>query len=97
MRFDYGKTKTTTMGETVYALCAITSALCALLLVRAYCRTRVRFLLWATVCFVALFVQNVLLFVDLVILPNIDLSVARALVGASGLVTLLFGVVSDAE
>ena len=85
------------IAEIVYALCALTSAACAILLIRAYRRRQVRFLLWATVCFITLAVQNALLFVDLVILPNVDLSIARAAVGALAVGALLYGIVSDAQ
>lgn len=85
------------MPEVVYALCAITSALCAVLLARAFARRRVRLLLWAAICFAFLGVQNVLLFLDLVILTEVDLSVWRAAAGMLGIAALLFGMISDGE
>jgi hypothetical protein len=74
------------MAEFVYALCAVTSALCAGLLLRSYAATRTRLLMWSTLCFVGLALNNVLLLVDLAFVPSIDL---RALRSGSGLVALL--------
>jgi hydrogenase/urease accessory protein HupE len=77
------------MAEAVYALCAFTSALCALLLIRAYRRNRVRLLFWSAFCFVALAVNNVLVFVDLIVVPETDLSVVRSVTALVGLGALL--------
>ena len=79
------------MAEAVYLLCAATSMVCAGLLLRAWARGRQRLLLWSSLCFVALAANNVLLFVDRVILPTtVDLSLYRSLVGLAGLVLAPF-------
>ena len=39
------------MAETVYILCALTCMACAVLLLRGYRRSRARFLLWSSICF----------------------------------------------
>jgi hypothetical protein len=83
------------MAEAIYALCAITSIACAALLLRGYARTRVRLLMWSSVCFAGLALNNVLLLVDLVVLPGIDLSVARGFAATVALVALVFGLVWD--
>jgi hypothetical protein len=77
----------TTMAEAVYVLCALTSILCAALLVRSWERTRAPILLWSSLCFVGLAGNNILLLVDLVFVPDVDLSIARAVtaVGAVGI------------
>jgi hypothetical protein len=67
------------MAKAVYLLCALTSVLCAALLIRSWFRSRVRLLLWSSFCFAGLAANNVLLFVDLVIVPEIDLSLARTI------------------
>lgn len=80
------------MAEIVYALCGLTSIACAVLLVRAWLRTRFRLLLWSAVSFVGLAFNNALLFVDLVVFPHVDLSLWRtlpAVVGMSALVCAL--------
>jgi hypothetical protein len=78
----------------VYALCAITSLVCAALLLRAYQRRRTRLLLWSSVSFAGLAINNVLLFVDLVLIPvTLDLSLLRALTALAAVMILLFGLV----
>jgi hypothetical protein len=66
------------MAETVYALCAVTSILCAVLLLRGYRISRTRLLFWASLCFVCLAINNVLLFIDLIVVPDIDLASWRS-------------------
>jgi hypothetical protein len=83
------------MGEIVYALCAITSLVAASLLVRARARQGTALLLWSALCFVGLAATNVLLFVDLVLVPSMDLSVLRAGVGAGAMLALVLGLVSS--
>jgi hypothetical protein len=84
------------MPQIVYALCALTSAVCAVLLWRAYRQRRTRLLLWSSLAFIGLAANNGLLFVDLVIVPNIDLSVPRTLTALAAVMVLLFGLVWDA-
>jgi hypothetical protein len=85
------------MAEAVYVLCAATSVACAVLLLRGYARSRARFLLWSSLCFVGLGLNNALLVVDKVMLPKIDLSVWRTTPALVGLALLLFGLIWDAE
>ena len=49
------------MASVVYALCALTSLACAVLLLRAYRRSWARLLFWSGLCFVGLALNNVLL------------------------------------
>ena len=85
------------MADVVYLLCAITSLLCAALLWRGYRRSRTR-LLWASAaCFVGLFLNNVMLLVDVRILPHIDLSLWRIVPALGGISVLLYGLVLDPE
>jgi hypothetical protein len=83
------------MATLVYALCALTSVLCAVLLLRGYWDSRARLLLWAGLCFVGLALNNVLLFVDLGLMPGIDLVTWRAMPALVGLVLLIYGLVWD--
>ncbi len=85
------------MAQIVYILCALTSLTCAVLLIRGYLRSRVRLLLWSSLCFVGLAVNNVLLYIDLVILPDVDLSMMRDLSAFLGLALLLYGLIWDAR
>jgi hypothetical protein len=84
------------MAEAIYVLCAVTSVTCAVLLLRGFARSRVRFLLWSSLCFVGLALNNVLLFVDLVVVPDLSLALFRSLAASAGLAALLFGLVWEA-
>lgn len=80
------------MAEIVYALCALTSVACAVLLVRGYLRSRMRLLLWCALCFVGLALNNVGLFVDLVLTgPSLDLFMWRTVPAVVGLLLLVCG------
>jgi hypothetical protein len=81
------------MATLVYVLCALTSAACAVLLLRGYLRNRVRLLLWVGLCFVGLALNNVLLFVDVRMVPAMDLSLWRSLPALAGLLALIYGLV----
>ena len=84
-------------AQLVYVLCALTSLGCAALLLRAYVQGRARLLLWSALCFALLTVNNILLFIDLVLVSSVDLSVWRALTGLGGLLVLVFGLVWDSQ
>lgn len=85
------------MAGLVYLLCAATCLLSATLLLRSYAKQRVRMLLWSGLCFVGLMVENVMLYVDEVVVPDVDLSLWRKLPGLVALVVLLFGLVWDSK
>jgi len=85
------------MAEAVYILCALTSGVCAVLLLRGYSRSRVRLLLWSGLCFVLLAISNLVLFVDLVVMPGMDLSLVRSSIGLVGVATLLYGLIWDVQ
>ena len=85
------------MAEIVYVLCAATSILCALLLLRGSLRTRTRLLMWSTWCFVGLAINNILLFLDLAIFPDtIDLRLIRAASALAGMLLLAVGLIWEA-
>lgn len=79
--------------NTVYLLCFLTSLSCCLLLIRSYRRSRSKVLLWTAACFVLLAIDNLLVVVDLVLLPNVDLSVPRLLATLLAASTLIIGFV----
>nr|HEX4318810.1 DUF5985 family protein [Kofleriaceae bacterium] len=85
------------MAEAVYILCALTSMLCAGLLVRHYRTRRARLLLWSTLCFAGLALNNALLFVDLVVVPEIDLSLVRTGCALVAMLMLVFGLVWESR
>jgi hypothetical protein len=79
--------------EAVYIACAATSLLCAVLLLRGYLRERLRLLFWSSICFFGLALNNVLLFVDIILLPQVDLFLWRTLPAVLGLAALLYGLI----
>jgi hypothetical protein len=85
------------MASVVYVLCAATSLLCAVLLLRAHSRSGVRLLLFSGLCFAALTLENVALIADRMLFPNSDLSLLRNALGLLGPAILVFGLVSEAE
>lgn len=85
------------MAEAVYLLCAATSVTCAVLLLRGYLRHRTRLLLWSSLCFVGLAANNALLFIDVIVVPDVDLSLWRGLTALTGVTLLLFGLVWESR
>jgi hypothetical protein len=87
-----------TWASTVYLLCLLASAVCGWLLVRSYLRTRTRLLLWSAACFVLLALNNLLLVIDLLILPSvIDLLILRNLTSLAAIATLLYGFIWELD
>lgn len=81
------------VGSIVYALCALTSVACALLLLRGYRRSGVRLLLWSGLCFAGLALNNILLFIDVRVVPDVDLSLWRTIPAVIGIGILLYGLI----
>ncbi len=83
------------MATVVYLLCAVTSIVCAALLLSAFWRSRARLLLWTFLCFGWLAVNNILLVVDLAVVKDVDLSIPRVATALVGLLVLLYGLIYD--
>ena len=81
------------MAAVIYSLCAITSALCAYLLIRAYFATSSRLLLWSSICFAGLALNNVALWLDKVVFPATDLTIVRTSIGLLATLVLLYGLI----
>lgn len=78
-------------------LAAVSSVACTVFLFRAYAGTGTRLLLWSGLCFVFLSANNVLLFLDLVVLPDMDLRFYRLSTALAGLLFLLYGFIWEAK
>ena len=85
------------MTGIVYILCAATCLLCAVLLLRAYQQTKVRLLFWSGLCFVGLMLDNVMLYVDIVVVPDVNLAVWRKLPGLLATILLVFGLIWESK
>jgi hypothetical protein len=81
----------------VYLLGALVTALCAVLLLRGYARSRSRLLLWSGLCFIGLTLSNALLFVDLQVIPELDLYMWRLGTAAGAMLLLVYGLVFESE
>lgn len=81
------------MADIVYLLCAATALGCAIVLMLGYRRTKHRLLLWSAICFLGLMANNVLVFVDLVVVPDIDLFTLRNITALAAMSTLLYGLI----
>jgi hypothetical protein len=86
-----------TFGSIVYSLGALVSLACSVLLLRGYVRGRQRLLLWSGICFALLTVSNVAVFVDLVVLPQIDFSLVWLVLTVFALAVMIFGLVWESH
>lgn len=84
------------MAIYIYALCAIASGFCALLLYRQYKATAHTLLLHSTIAFSAFTLNNLLLFIDLGLWANgPDLSILRSSFSVVGATFLLYGLIRE--
>ena len=82
------------MERLVYLLCALTSVSCAFLLLRNFRRSQSKLLLWSGLCFCSFAASNIVLFIDLGMLPKeIDLSYYRDGLTLTGLLFLSYGLI----
>jgi drug/metabolite transporter (DMT)-like permease len=84
------------MAEAIYLLCALTSLVAAVLLWLQYQQRRPPLLLWSGIGFFGLAANNMLVFVDFALMTGTDLSLARAIVGTSAMLVLLYGLIWEA-
>lgn len=81
------------MAMVAYGVGVLTSVFCAFLLIRSYRAQRTALLLWCSLCFVGLAVNNVVLFVDIFVVPDINLGIWRSLTALVALVLMLIGLI----
>lgn len=85
------------MAETVYVLGTVVTLLCAVLLLRRYAQVRLRLLLWSGLCFAVLTLANALVFIDFVLLPEIELHTTRLFIAVIGMSLLLYGLIWEGD
>jgi hypothetical protein len=83
------------IGAIVYILCGLSSLLCTVLLFKHYARTRLRLLFWSASAFLCFTLTNIILFIDVVLVPEIDLSLLRNCINLSGVMILLYGLIHN--
>ena len=85
------------LAPTIYSLCLLTSVICTWLLVRSYVRTRTRLLLWSAACFFLLAINNLLVVLDLMLIPTIDFSLFRHFSSLAAVSVLLYGFIWELD
>lgn len=85
------------MAALTYSLCALAALVCTVLLISGYRRSRYKLLLWSAVCFAGLTLNNLLLVMDKVLLPDFDLSMWRSVTALSAMTVLLYGLIWETE
>lgn len=83
------------METLVYISCAITSVLCAWLLLRFYYQTRYRLLLWSGLCFAGLAMSNLALVSDKLMFTQISFGPFRLVLALVALLPLLYGLIFE--
>ena len=85
------------MAEFVYVLCSATSMLVAGLLFRSYRSSGSRLLMWSTLCFVGLAINNILLVLDLMVVSDHDLSLVRSISAIVPLSLFVVGLIKESN
>jgi hypothetical protein len=84
-----------TIAEAIYLSCGAISLVAAILLLRYYRARRTRLLLWSCVAFVGMAISNVLVYVDLGLLPDLDLAMSRTAAGAISMLVLAYALATE--
>jgi hypothetical protein len=85
------------MAELIYGLCTILSLAIAVMLWRQHRRSPSRMIYWTALCFTGLALSNLVLVVDKLVFPDIDLRVLRHSISLLSIGLLLFGLVYEDE
>jgi hypothetical protein len=85
------------MSVVIYSLCALTCLASAWLLLRGYMRMRHRMLFWSGLCFVGLTISNLILVLDRVVFPDIDISTPRLFAALVAIALLLYGLIWEGD
>jgi hypothetical protein len=85
------------VAKTIYSLCILTSLACAWLLFASYRRTRRRLLFWSGSCFAVMTLNNLLLLLDKLVLPSVDLLPFRLITALVAVALLLYGLIYEKE
>ena len=86
------------MAALIYSLCALTSLLCAWLLLRTYKKQHNALLFWCGLFFAVQTVMNVLLVLDdRLMVPEMDLSLYHYGIAFTAICILLYGLIMRTE
>lgn len=81
------------MSAALYIFTSLITLVCAVLLLRAYFRVRRNLLLWSGLCFLVLTVDYLLVWADLVLIPDSEWYTSRLVTTTIAMVLLLVGLV----
>ena len=85
------------MAIVIYLLCTLTSFACAWLLLASYRRTRHRLLFWSGLCFCCMTVNNLVLMLDKIVFPEMNLLPLRLITALVAVSLLLYGLIFEKE
>jgi hypothetical protein len=85
------------MAELIYGLCTLLSLAIAVMLWRQQRRVPARLIYWTALCFSGLALSNLVLVLDKVVFPELDLRVLRHSISLVSIGLLLFGLVYEDE
>ncbi|MEP6883581.1 MAG: DUF5985 family protein [Gammaproteobacteria bacterium] len=83
------------MIQTMYALCALVSVACAAFSLQQYLANGSKFLRWATLCFMGLAVNNILIYLDDILHRGGDFFMWRAAAALAGMTAFIYGLIWD--
>lgn len=85
------------MIDVVYFLCTAISLVCAALLLRGYLESRARLLLWCSLCFTGLALNNGLLMIERFGVSDINFAQWRLLAALAAVGVLIFGLIWEGD
>lgn len=84
------------MSSIVFSLCALASIYVAYILAKAYRERPSRILFWSAICFSGLALNNIVLFIDLVLMPTeVTFALLRNTIIVASVGSLVYGLVWD--
>lgn len=84
------------MAALVYILCALTSLLCAVMLFKAFTKSKFRLLFWSSMGFTGFAISNILLFIDVVVFPDVTFIInLRSIPAVIGMITMIYGLIME--
>ena len=85
------------MPALVYTLCFVAAAMCAALLFQSYLRNRTRLLLWSSLSFICLAVNNFFVLGDMILFPEVNLLGWRYVAALAAVCILIYGFIWEVE
>jgi hypothetical protein len=83
--------------QLIYILCILTCFGCAFLLMRAFRRNKTRLLFWSALHFLILGFANIVLFLDMAVIREVELLPLRTGLTLVAVLVLLYGLIFEAS